>query len=248
MIIFNYSEHCDILERKGFEKFSNIRDLMILAQGKLEKGIDKEKIREELLDFCKEKDKNFNLLRENKKIDCVLQKNNKRLRELKEVVYFTQNEIDFLKSLGNYDEQKFLFVLMVLCKAYSMDSVYLNSKSPVKIKDILEVAKINCSVGKGEMILHELYAKKALSVLPNLKYTISNLDLANEESGFLKVKPSVNCIEDYEVFCGKGIFCQTCGTFVRKRSNNTKYCPTCAKENKKQQDIVRIRNLSKVEK
>lgn len=247
MIILNYDEHYGILKFDGFEKFSNIRDLLIMATQKEKEGKNAEEIKQELIDFCKEKDKNFNLMRETKKIDMVLQKNRKKLRELQEVVNFSENEIKILKSLENYEEQKFLYVLMVICKTYSTDSIFLNAKSPIKIKDILQLAKINSSVVKGENILHSLYEKKLITVLPNLKYTVLALDNESLQIAY-SAKPSLNCLNEYEVYNGNGIWCKNCGAFVKRRSNNTKYCPSCAKEVKKIQDIVRQQGLSKVEK
>ena len=240
MIILNYEERYNELLESGFGKFPNTRDMQIVANIERERGKTEDEIVSLLYDLC-DKDENTSSFRPIlKRISKVSRETKKSLRELKKEIVFTKCEINFIKSLESYEEQKLLYVLLCICKIYGTDSVFLNSKSPVKLKEILSMAKISVSVRKGEDMLHDLFVRGLISVLPNLKYTMNCIDNETDDIAFV-AKSSSKIIEYFEVYNGLGIWCKTCGKYVRKRSNNTKYCGECAKRAKEESDKKRVK-------
>lgn len=245
MIILNYEEWYNGILKNGFGKFPNQRDMQIVCSIEKENGKSEDEIVSMLSDMCKKNVELSSFRMILKKIMKVSRETKKDLRELKKEIVFTKNEINCIKSLEIYEEQKFLYILMAICKTYSTDSLFLNSTSPVKLKEVLSLAHINLSVRKGEDMLHTLFGRGFISVLPNLKYTIRCFDYETDDIAF-SVVPSSKMIESFEVYLGKGIWCKSCGCYVKKRSNNTKYCSECAKKAKVESDKKRAKN-TKVE-
>lgn len=248
MIVLNYAEHSKAILDNGFGKFPNTRDMLIVAQYLSKNGYKDEEISDKLYNLCEKKDKNFKIKLWEKKNNLVLKKLKKPLKELKTEINFSKNEIESIKSIKLYEVQKIYFVLMSICKTYGIHTIYLNSQSPFKLKDILAIARVNWSTRKAENGLHDLYASGLVDVSPNLEYKITGLDGDENGDTILTVCPSVDMVEDFDIFLKKAVRCACCGGYTKKNSNNTKYCPACAKEIKKQKDIARMRVLSKVEK
>ena len=240
MIILNYKERYSEIKENGFGKFPNTRDMQIVSMIEREKGMSEDDIVSLLSDMCKKSVDTSSFRLVMKKILKVSRETKKNLRELSNEIIFSKSEIKSIKTLKNYEEQKLLYVLMCICKIYGTDSIFLNSKSPVKLKEVLSMAKISVSVRKGEDMLHSLFVNGLVSVLPNLKYTINCINYDIDDVAFV-AKASENMIEDFDVYNGLGIRCQCCGKYVRKRSNNTKYCTECAKKMKAESDKKRVK-------
>lgn len=246
MVIMNYEERYNEILENGFGKFPNTRDMQIVCMLERKKGKTEDEIVSLLSNMCENEEKVSSFRVILKKISKVSRETQKNLKELQPEIVFTKKEINSIKSLKNYDEQKLLYILMCICKVYGTDSVFLNSKSPVKLKEVLSMAKISVSVRKGEDMLHSLFVGGLVSVLPNLKYTMNCLDEERNDIAFV-AKSSLNVVEDFDVYNGLGIRCLSCGKYVKRRSNNTKYCGECAKKAKAECDKKRVKK-TKVEK
>ena len=240
MVILNYEERYKEILENGFGKFPNTRDMQIVSMIERKNGKTEDEIAELLSEMCKKSVDTSSFRLVVKKILKVSRETKKNLRELSNEIIFSENEIKSIKTLKNYETQKLLYILMCICKIYGTDSVFLNSKSPVKLKEILSLAKISVSVRKGEDMLHDLFVSGLVSVLPNLKYTIRCINYDTDDIAF-STKASVNMIEDFDIYNGLGIRCKCCGRYVKKRSNNTKYCSDCAKIAKAECDKKRAK-------
>ena len=228
MIILNYEEHIGNLERNGFKRFANTRDLVLFAQNEKNKGENDENIKAKIVEFCEKNGvENMSWL-DKKRLNEIISLANKDRRELAERIGFSEQELSKIGTLQDYNAQKLLFLMATICKTYRIYSIYLNSNSPIKMKELLQMAYVNISAKKGEMLLREMYEKGLISVKPNLKCTLTFLETGDFQPKF-DMKPTVSAVDFYNVYKGVGIFCSECGKFVRKRSNNTKYCAECAK-------------------
>lgn len=248
MIVLNYGEHSKEILENGFVKFPNTRDMLIVAKHLSENGYKNDEISAKLLSLCEKIDKNFKMNIWEKKNKIVLKKIKKPLKELKTEIFFSKNEMDSIKSAGSYELQKIFFVMMAICKTYDTDKIYLNSQSPFKLKDILSLARVNWSTTKAENALHDFYTQGLVKVSPNLEYRIACIENCAPCDSALTVYPCVNMVENFDIYTKKAVHCARCGAYTRKNSNNTKYCPACAKEIKREKDLLRMREISKVEK
>lgn len=254
MIIFSEQEQYKELNKNGFSKFVNVRDLSILARHyyneiKNDNILKSEKIdlkeddidkivKERLISFCESKDKNFNKDKQELKIiNAIRDCRSKGI--VSEIINFYKSEIDKIKALKDNNLQKFMFIFLFLAKWQKKNHIYLNADSIISLSDICDLANINCSLNEQLIMLHDLYLKKYIYVYlkPLLKYDINILAKDNiNEKPILSFKASQDAIYYYEQLCGKKIItCQGCGKLIKvmnKKDNARKYCLDCAKENK----------------
>jgi hypothetical protein len=240
MIILNYKEYTKKLLENGFAKFPNVRDMLIIAKSMVEKHAKNVEIYDFLIDFCKKWDKHINIAKISNKIQFALKDISKPLPILCENIKFYKSEIDFIKSIKDYDLQKVLFIIMSIAKTKNINYVYLNGTSAIRLKDIFELANVNISKAKQELALHELYACGAITPTYGLRYSINCLSRDTDNVVIFEFAPTTQMVLQYELYCGKAIYCQKCGTLVHKNNNKMKYCKECATEIKLKKDKERI--------
>lgn len=237
MIILNYKEHYENLIKNGFAKFTNHRDLLILAYEWKKQGFKKGCIKDMLIDFCEKWDKNFCEAKIESKINLILAEIDKPQRQIPNEVCFSQSEIDFIISIANYELQKVLFVIMTIAKLKKTNYIYINSSSNIKLKDIFELAQVNISTKKQEQVFHELLQLKAIKLNFSLKCEI--LCLEQNGCGAVAFAPRIDFIRNCDIILGKAVVCQVCGKFVARTNNKIKYCSECAKKEKEKKDKER---------
>lgn len=240
MIVVNYEERYWEIMHNGFGKYPNARDMSIVTMYERKNGSSDKEICEKIVQLCKKNNENFNFRQINKKILKCVREAEKNLKNIKCEIKFTQKENSEINKLEDIAQRKVLYVLMAICKAYGTDYVYLNGSSPIKTKDIVEMTGLQITNKKFEQILHDLYTHGCVSVLPNLKYTIECFSEDDDIAFIASACSSV--IEEYDIYNGLAIRCQECGSYVKKRSNNTKYCAECAKKIKAQQNKEWLKN------
>lgn len=246
MIILNYEEHYENLIKNGFAKFTNHRDMLILAYEWKKQGFKKGCIKDMLIDFCEKWDKNFCEAKIESKINLILAEIDKPQRKIPTEVCFSRSEIDFIISIANYELQKVLFVIMTIAKLRKTNYIYINSSSNIKLKDIFELAQVNISTKKQELVFHELIQRKAIELNFSLKCEI----LCLEQNGSVAVAfaPRVGFIQNCDIVLGKVIVCQRCGVLVAKTNNKIKYCSECKRVIQREQQSEFMRKKRNVEK
>lgn len=231
MIIWDYKEAIkEIKNGKNNDK----KSLNAIIKNMAESGIPKTKIEKEI----------FSILGENvskepikKQIANEYKKIKKENKCLREIVKFSAEELQKIKEIDEKDAQKVLFCMEVYCKSRGVNYIYFCSRSEVKIKDIMDASKVPFSVKRFCAIMRKLYLSGAIKVEPNMRVTIKDISVESIEGN--EVKVSKNSVDWLEVYMGRGIFCQKCGAFVKKKGNNKKYCQKCAEEVKKERDKIR---------
>lgn len=230
MIVLNYNEQFENIIKNGFEKFPNHRDMLILAYKWKEQGKTQQSIKDMLLDFCNKQNNQFCQVKYENTINEILIQIQEKQKEIPQNIYFTQNEIDKLNTIDNYNNKKVMFIIMSLIKIKGGDCIYLTSSSTIKQKDIFELANINCSMRNQDLILHELYACGAINVSLKPLLKITSDWISNDCLKKYSFSPNNNLILQYELITGKAIYCECCGIIVHKQNNKMKYCKDCAKK------------------
>lgn len=235
MIIFNTKDHYDNLVLNGFEKYPNKRDLIILSkQWHFQEGVPINDIKTMLVDFCQKWNKEFNSAKyENTLIEVV--------NELKEPqndfkaydkISFYKSEVDLINKIVGENEKRLLFVLMTICKMRKYNSIYLNSGTSLKLKEIIQLSNVKLCAKGQDLLLGSLYRQKAIDVhiKPLLKCDIFNIENKGDIS--FEFVPSEKMIDEYDnkikpkdvVY----IKCQSCGIEVVKKGRNHKNCENCS--------------------
>lgn len=240
MLVFNKKRQYEKLLENGFEAFPNVRDLTILCQQwiKLYNCNDKDLIFR-MTDFCNTWSKEFN----SAKAETVMLKalKNARTQEDKEFycpeIRFYEEEVSVLRSIKNREHQKVYFVICCIAKWQEKDSVFLNSKSFVRLEDIFKYCGINTTKVEQRKIIHDLTTSGLLKfelppITPMLQCRIVNI----KNEGNIVHSFTINDDMVLELPNMVGDKCERCGKMFIKAVHNQKYCQNCAKIVKNEQN------------
>ena len=200
MIIFNKKEHFDNLMLNGFEKYPNKRDLIILAkEWHFGDGIIIDDIYGMLVEFCTKWNKEFNAARYENTLIGIIDILKEPQQELKayDKIKFYKSEVESINNIVGENEKQVLFILMSICKMRKVESIYLNSGTPLKLKEIFELSNVKLTAMKQDLLLGSLYRQKVIDVhiKPLLKCDVLTIDNDGELAfGFI---PSELMIDKY---------------------------------------------------
>lgn len=239
MLIFDNSKHYELLLSKGFEKYPNKRDLMILCEEWIKQGSQFEELQNKMVKFCAEWNSQFNEVKSEGLIKTVLNGIKNELEKGKSfefsrnlVVY--KSELDTILSLADKKEQKILFIMICLAKWRNANYIYLNSDSSIKLRDIFSLAQVKGTKKEQFAILHDLNTAHYIStqLRPILKCVIPCIAKDGEvalqfEVGDTMITNFLNVIMPH---------CCRCGKPFEKHNNKQKYCKECAKLVKQEQN------------
>jgi len=243
MIIFNKETHYDKLMSRGFEKYINKRDLIILATHWVEiDNVPQNDIIERLIKFCTKWNSEFNAVKyENLLLSVVklLNVSHETFSTNKQITFFRQ-EIDNISKIEDKNLQKVLFIIMCIAKWKNNTYIYLNNGNAMKLSDIFKLAGVKATGKQQELFLFKLngYGFIKVNLKPLLKYDI--LCLKNIGEAVKAFDVSENMIEYFDELTIKNpITCQRCGKIIEKKVNNQKYCNKCSKEVRLEKDRIR---------
>lgn len=221
-IIFNEIEYCKQLENSE-EKITKTKDIMFLIKWYRYNGLSDDEIKTKLYD-------KVNGLDTSKISSAFNYCKNKTLNMPKEIVIYKE-ELDEIQKELNYEYQKYLFIVLCLCK-------YINSE---KYKDILFV-KNNTETSR-----QRIYTLSTCKETRDKKPFIGNclkkdgfieivgLDMwkllyyRDEGEVALRFIPYETMVYEYRKYIGENVTrCERCGKWLYKKSNRNKYCKNCA--------------------
>ena len=250
-IIFYEYEHCENIIDKGVNKLVQ-KDLNLLAVYWEYKGEKLSQIKNNIESFCLKNDKYFNLVQSSKMIKRALSyvRNNK-LRFPTPII-ITQNELNAIIKIDNYNNQKFLFAMLICAKFFKnhqsrkkiTKSKYSNTLySNNSIKDVQELAGVKFTIRYWTKLKHELTTMSLISptIIGSKRWAIGFTD--DNSDLCLIIEDYRNIIAYYQEYHGdKMIECEECGVKIAKKSGRHKLCKKCYKENQKLSQLSYIKN------
>ncbi|WJV20710.1 hypothetical protein QU593_09870 [Rossellomorea marisflavi] len=244
----------DILENGFVTKYVG-SELKLIAKWYKEEGMDSEKIKDELQNFCKVHIKNYNKAIHYKIINSAVNyaKNEKNKLIHIDSVSISKLELDTIESMDiSHDYQRVVFTMMVMNKLGKefiriRDGVpgsnecyfggYKNFRELVSLANITFNKKKNSKVKNIHDLIHLLDEKGIVEIGTN--GNIKLLFMYGFKTGgdfTLSVSDFQTIGFYYDYYHGENKVkeCENCGTLIKAKSNNTKYCIYCA-ENKERE-------------
>lgn len=238
MLVLNENTHFKKLNENGFEKYPNKRDLLVLCKEWLkEKEYSNEQLKHKMIEFCKNFNSQFNIVKtENLFINVLKDINKENKFEFNSSIKITKKEINELKQIDNFKKQKIMFVILSLAKWRNANYIYLNNGSSIKVSDIFELAKVKCTKKEQFKILHELNEIGFIDIQlkPILKCMIPICDCELNAINEIEFDIDDNLIFYWEKYVLP--HCEICGKPFERKSNRQKYCVKCAKFVKNEQN------------
>lgn len=238
MLIFNKQKHYEKLMSEGFEKYPNKRDLLILCDIWMQKGISLSSLKDNIIDFCLKWNSEFNYAKNENLILSVIKEISKdkseKSFEFNTTIVFYESEINKIKEIKDKNLQKILFIMISLAKWRNANYIYLNSGSSIKLKDIFNLARLKFTGKQQKMALYQLNSAGYTDVQlkPLLKLFIPCIEQeGNEKLSFIISDDMIDEWLDITL-----PHCERCGKPFEKKSNKQKYCKECAKIVKNEQN------------
>jgi hypothetical protein len=254
LIEFKYNEekYAEVLLEKGFQtKYFNY-ELRILAKYYKYKGHKAKKRKELLYEFCEKFIPNFNKVKYFTKINSALRHGSKRDNQLLIIneIPITDEEVEYINGLEiDCMYKKVLFTLLVqnkikkeictLTYGKASEFNYFGGKNQ-KYQEIQQISKIS-SKYKINSIINYLDEKQLIEIRTRGKVNLLFID---------KIPISDNVVMNITTFDNIGYYldwyngdkkissCIDCGKLIYAINNKIKYCKTCSKKHKKQQDRI----------
>jgi hypothetical protein len=231
MIIFCEKKHAEWMLENGFHNFMSSQDLSILARYLKYIGKNKTQIKEDLIEFCKRHNPEFNEVIYDKKIRWVIGTCDKYKLRIAMDIVVTEKELEIIKSVKNYKHEKILFVMLVIAKYFKHNRIRIDQHKVknnenfyvnAKFTDILKQAKVNVTKKERNQLLFELNQTNLIESTLNGAYKIN---FVSENSDSMVLIGDIDNIIDYFP-----VFCVKCGKKMDKKSYKHDMCPDCYKE------------------
>jgi hypothetical protein len=232
MKILNELEYAKNLLEHGFSKYMSTRDLLILAKYYRYLGKGDQDVEHELIRFCQIHEPGFNEIIFADRILFVVNKSSKLSLRLPVSVPITENEINAIRSVGNYRFEKVLFTMLVLGKYYRLSNP--NAKDTLakayyvndNINTILKLA--HTSQKKDENILHSLYNLGLIDYNKKLGTYVVKFANSSDTSGVVATVTDLKRLLEFYP-----LYCTACGKNMERTGRNQKLCGDCWKERQK---------------
>jgi len=242
-IIFYEYEYCEKIIKEGVKRLLQ-RDLNYLAKYWEYKGENRENIQKNIETFCIRNNGDFNAIQSSEMIYRALTYAKNNYLRIPKPIIITQSEVNTIRSLDNYIQEKFLFSMLVCAKFFKNNK---SNKKPKKskydgtlysnnsIKDIKEVARIKYTRLEWKELKHEFTIKGLISpTIVGSNYWAIGFRNENSEPCFI-IDDYRNPISYYQEYCGEVMIdCINCRVRTAKRSNRHLMCKNCWKEKNKE--------------
>lgn len=232
MIIFDEKKYAETLIEKGFQtKHKNVYELHVLAKYYFYIGVNIDKVKENLINFCEKHIEFFNMDEWYKIINKTVQSAQKGHFVTGKVVSITNKELEAIQKLEKLNEQKVAFVMLVLYKFHDC------RKFEISIEELYRLAKLNLNSKTKLAILHSLTKQDYIDISMGGKRWVK---FANE-----KGLPEITIINfddfiyEYLRYIGEKGYgkCVECEKAIKLTNNRKKYCKDCWKD--KQRELWR---------
>lgn len=242
----------DILENGFMTKYVG-SELKLLAKWYRDKGMDSERIKDELQDFCKVHIKNYNKAIHYKIINSAVNyaKNEKNKLIHIDSVPISRLELDTIESMDiSHDFQRVVFTMMVMNKLGKefiriRDGVpgsneyyfggYKNFRELVSLANITFNKKKNSEVKNIHDLVHLLDEKGIVEIGTNgnIKLLFMYGNYHGDVKFFIHNFQAIGLYYDYYHGDNKIKICthEACKVLFKSNSNRQEYCNECSKKN-----------------
>ena len=228
-MIFYEKRHAEELLENGFTSFMNFNDLSTLARYFKHLGKNKSQIRKDLVDFCKKHNPDFNEILSYSKIGWAINYADRYLLRIPIDVIVTESEFENIKRIGGYDEQKVVFVMLVVAKYLKYTDNKIKGKNKIEddndfyaeidLPTLKNIAKVRMKKKDFTKILYNIDSS---GLIDTTHFSSFKINFINERSpAAIKVTNMDEIISFYPFFCEK------CGKIVEKRSKRHNLCSEC---------------------
>jgi hypothetical protein len=202
-------------------------------------GQDKTQVRDSIENFMKKNYKGFNEVKWQDLLDNMvtdLQKDKHELFVLHSV-RISSNELDTIKNINNKRLEKLAFVLLVYAKIYNQmnnnQSNWVNSE----LKDIFSDTKMAVGTTEQAKMVHKLKELGLVDISKRVDCTNIKILYVHENDVIIEITDFRDFVYEYMRWNGEKIgSCEECGTLINIKNNKIKYCRSCAKKIKLQND------------
>lgn len=146
-------------------------------------------------------------------------------------IWITNKELRKIKDLNNVTLEKLVFTMLCLAKYFNQRSDTNNNWINTDVKEIYDMAGINCSIRQRAQKIGELIRQgyiKYAEKIDNLNMQVLFVD--DDDDKHLLIYDFRELGNEYLLYNGeKFVRCAECGKLVRDNKRGTKkYCSTCA--------------------
>jgi len=186
------------------------------------------KTKTQLVNFIKERDKNFNYIRNRQTISKIVKFSKMDFVSTGDVIIY-KNELDIIEEIKNFKQQKIIIAILFLSKR-TTNRGYINPKDWREIKTLVSRKITNGEIQEVFSLLH--------SGGLCFPYGASQKIVFGEGCGNSVFKISSDAdarglIGSFIKYCGGEVgFCRRCENKYIKNHRRQVLCPSCAKESK----------------
>lgn len=208
--------------KQGFlTNHKHVYELNILSKYLFSIGKNKDEVKAELIGFCENHEKYFNIDEWYKIINTTikLSQNGKLVSD--KIVSITENELILISQLEKLNEQKVAFVLLVLYKFHG------HKKFEVSIEDLYKLCKLNLNSKTKLEILQSLTSKEMIDITMGSKRWVKFAE--KKGAPLIIIKNFDDFIYEYLKYIGDVGYgnCDECGKAIKITSNRKKNCTDC---------------------
>lgn len=236
-LIFYEKEYAQHLLKNGFSTFMSQRDLNLLARYFKSIGMNSSKIREGLLEFCKKYNTGFNELLYEVNIRRAVESCKKyHMREHMDII-ITQEELNSIRTLSDYKQQKVLFVMLVIAKFFKLNPAAIEVREHdyyvnAKFAQIVKLAKVNVDKAERNSIL---YALNSSGLIETNLFGGYRITFVSEGDTAITITDMDNMVAFFPFFCSK------CGKQMDKKLPRHDMCKECYKEKRKENVKINVK-------
>ena len=233
MLIFDEKKYAENLIKHGYkDKTHIVLDNIILVKYWKYLGFSEDDIKKKLEDFMIDFKYMYNSDIVPYNVHKALKQGSKYPLVFDKIVNITQKEINTINSIDDLELKKILFVLLVIWKFRDKQKFMISNNNLKKL------AKVKCKNSVFWDYLHKLHD---LGYLKAFVYKCKPYyKLYIEEGGdvVLSIKNYDDIISYYLsiIYPEEYTYCSICGIPIKKTSNRRKYCSSCWKDVRTQQN------------
>lgn len=232
-MIFCEKTYAENLLKNGFSKFMSYNDLAILARYYRFLGKNKTQIYDDLIDFCKKHNSDFNEVLSFKKIKNAIKTTDKYSLRIGSDTNITKVEMQKILELSDYKIQKVLFIMLALSKYFKQHKTNIKEKKETKYSNnfyvnekftnILRMAKVNLSKAKRLEMMQFLEEAGYITTTLVGSFKINFVDIYSPiEIEILDIDNAISFFPFY---------CKSCGIkYIPIIRNRVGLCNTCYQE------------------
>jgi hypothetical protein len=215
----------EIIFKNGFAKgeYNNYDAYLVAKYFRNELGYGDRRVKNSLIAFCCENDKNFNYVLNRSSIAKIIRNSSSEWRNKKSAIYITKREIEKIRKIKNFDYQKILLLFLIFAKR---ERGYVYDGRWADIKRLSGLRITNREIHKA---LYFGY-KEGMVRDSNDNHFIRFIDdeTSNPEITLSAEKQILNVSKIYENYCGGVlVYCKDCGKEFMKSVSGSKLCQEC---------------------